>query len=121
MTKLPSESPRPTYTVVSLVLLDSATNGSAAGSPMVSVSYGGQPCQLRATPLTVPVPLVGKFVAVQTKPNQKPVRRSGGSHSDSPGAPEPSLPSSAPACRPRPPSMVVVCSQVPRPPGPQLV
>ena len=35
-----------------------------------------------------------------------------------PGAPVPSLPSSTPACSSKPPSIVVVCSHLPAPPGP---
>jgi hypothetical protein len=119
MVKFPSASPWPTKTVVSLVLSDSATYGRCTGSPMVSTSNGGQPCQLRAVPVTVPPPGLAKSSAVQTNPNQNPVRRFSGSHSVSPGAPEPSLPSSTPACRPRPPSIVVVCVHRPVPPGPQ--
>src|SRR5215470_16008601 len=108
MSKLPAASPRPTKTVRSVVLSLSATNGFATGSPMVSTSNGGQPCQLRAVPVISPVPGVANGAGAQTKPNQYAVRRVGGSHSCSPGAPVPSLPSSTPACSSSPPSIVVV-------------
>src|SRR5439155_18474067 len=121
MVKLPAPSPRPTNTVLSVPLSLSATYGLATGSPMVRWSNGGQPCQLRALPVIVPVPGVGKVSAVQSNPNQYPVRRFGGSHRTSPGAPVPSLPSSTPACTSKPPSNVLVCTHVPEPSGPQPV
>src|SRR5215475_4129992 len=108
MSKLPCSSPRPVHTVRSVVLSLNATSGFATGSPNVRTSKGGQPCQLRAVPVISPVPVVANGVGAQTNPNQYAVRAVGGSHSCSPGAPVPSLPSSTPACSCRPPSMVVV-------------
>src|SRR2546423_14843840 len=113
MLKFPSASPWPTKTVASLVLSLNATYGRCTGSPMVSTSNGGQPCQLRAVPLIVPLPGLAKSSAVQTNPNQNPVRRLGGSLNDSPGAPDPPAPSPTPACRPRTPPMGVVEVQRP--------
>src|SRR5690242_10474121 len=108
MSKFPAASPRPTQTVRSVVLLLSATSGFSSGSPRVRTSNGGQPCQLRAVPVISPVPDVVNGVGSQTKPNQYAVRLFGGSHSCSPGAPVPSLPSSTDASSWSPPSIVVV-------------
>ena len=111
MSKLPSPSPWPMNTVRSVVLSLRATNGFATGSPSVSWSNGGQPCQLRAVPVISPVPAVANGCGAQTKPNQYAVRAVGGSHSCSPGAPVPSAPSSVGASNWRPPSIVVVWYQ----------
>src|SRR5262245_8323359 len=111
MSKLPAPSPWPTKTVRSVDESLSATNGFSTGSPRVSTSNGGQPCQLRAVPTISPLPEVAKSWGEQTKPNQYAVRTFGGSQSCSPGAPVPSLPSSTGACRLRPPSIVVVWYQ----------
>src|SRR5215475_11862451 len=108
MSKLPWSSPRPTYTVRSVVLSLNATNGCDTGSPIVSTSNGGQPCQLRAVPVISPVPGAANGVGAHTNPIVYAVRMSGGSHSCSPGAPVPSLPSSTLAWISSPPSKVVV-------------